>query len=161
MKLNKLLERQIRKYLPENTAGLTAFLEAVNDSYQAYEKDSLLSERAFKMSEEEYMEVNERLQHEVEFREISIEKLKEAVGQIGVEGFNIDSDNLLEIVGLLKVQINKRNEAEAQLKAGEELLQFALEGAELGYFEFDTATGTAKRSPRHDEIFGYDAPLRA
>lgn len=156
MKWNKLLERQIRKYLPGEHPGIAAFLDAVNESYFAYEKDALLSERAFKMSEEEYMEVNDRLQQEVEFREISIEKLKEAVGQIGVEGFNINSDNLLEIVELLKMQINRRNEAEAQLKEGEQLLQFALEGAGDGVWDYDFQTRKIFFSVRYKQMLGYN-----
>lgn len=47
------------------------------------------------------------------------------------------------------------------LSADSAVAQFALEGAGMGYFELDTTTCAAKRSPRHDEIFGYDAPLRA
>jgi PAS domain S-box-containing protein len=156
MKLNKLLERQIRKHLPGDTSGITAFLEAVSESYNAYEKDAVLSERAFKMSEEEYMEVNDRLQQEVEFRKISIEKLKEAVGQIGVEGFDINSDNLLEIVELLKVQISKRNEAEIQLKEGEQLLQFALEGAGDGVWDYDFQTRKIFFSVRYKQMLGYE-----
>ena len=69
MKENKLLQRQIKKYLPEELAGISGivpFLQAVAASYYAFEKDSVLSERAFKMSEEEYMEVNEKLQKELE-----------------------------------------------------------------------------------------------
>ncbi|MES2277071.1 MAG: PAS domain S-box protein [Bacteroidota bacterium] len=155
MKLNKLLERQIKKYLPGEHPGINAFLEAVNDSYHAYEKDALLSERAFKMSEEEYMEVNERLQQEVEFRKISIQKLKEAIGQVG-EGFNMESDNLLEIVALLKAQIDKRSEAEVQLKAGEELLQFALEGAGDGVWDYDFQTRKIFFSPRYKQMLGYE-----
>jgi len=142
--------------LPEDTSGLTAFLTAVNDSYIAFEKDASLAERAFKMSEEEYMEVNERLQQEVEFRKISIGRLKEAVGQIGVEGFDVNSDDLLEIVELLKTQISKRNDAESQLKAGEELLQFALEGAGDGVWDYDFQTRAIFFSLRYKQMLGYD-----
>lgn len=156
MKLNKLLERQIKKYLqPGEQPGLSAFLQAISDSYSAYEKDAMLSERAFKMSEEEYMEVNERLQQEVEFRKISIEKLKEAVGQIS-EGFTMESDNLLDIVELLKAQIYKRSEAEVQLKAGEELLQFALEGAGDGVWDYDFQTRKIFFSLRYKQMLGYE-----
>src|SRR6202012_1221676 len=131
MKLNKLLERQIKKYLPDNIAGMPGivpFLDALNDSYYAYEKDSMLSERAFKMSEEEYMEVNEKLQKELELKKLSIEKLKAAVIETGIEGFKMQGDDLLEIVDLLNAQISKRKESEAELKASQELWQFALEG---------------------------------
>jgi len=155
MKLNKLLERQIKKYLPGDTSGLSAFLEAVNNSYIAYEKDSLLAERAFKMSEEEYVEVNERLQKEVESRKISIEKLKEAIAQVGVEGFSAESDNLLEIVELLKDEISKRDEVERQLKSSQELWQFALDGSGDGVWDYDFQTRKIFFSKRYKEMLGY------
>jgi len=53
------------------------------------------------------------------------------------------------------------SESASRLSATDATAQFALEGAGLGYFELDTQTCVAKRSPRHDEIFGYDVPLRA
>lgn len=159
MKLNKLLERQIRKNLPEDIAGLPAFqpfLEAVNDSYTAYEKDSMLSERAFKMSEEEYIEVNEKLQKELELKKVSIEKLRTAVAETGVEGFKFEGDDLLTIVDLLNVQINERKISEAELKASQELWQFALEGAGDGVWDFDFQTNKIFFSKRSKQMLGYD-----
>ena len=41
----------------------------------------------------------------------------------------------------------------------EERLRLALEAGELGSWELDLASGVATRSARHDQIFGYDAPL--
>jgi len=159
MKRNKLLERQIRKYLPDEIAGMAAFasfLEAVNDSYIAYEKDSLLSERAFRMSEEEYTEVNEKLQKELEVKKVSIEKLKTAVVETGVEGFKLEDDDLLTIVDFLNTQISKRKLSEAELKASQELWQFALEGAGDGVWDFDFQTNKIFFSKRSKQIIGYE-----
>jgi PAS domain S-box-containing protein len=159
MKLNKLLERQLRKYLPNDIAsqpGITAFLEAVNDSYYAYEKDSLLSERAFKMSEEEYIEVNEKLQKELELKKVSIEKLKAAIEETGVEGFTMSGDDLVEIVELLNAQINQRKQSEIELKASQELWKFALEGAGDGVWDYDFQTRKIFFSKRYKEMLGYD-----
>ncbi|OCX52558.1 hypothetical protein BEL04_13985 [Mucilaginibacter sp. PPCGB 2223] len=158
MKENKLLQRQIKKYLPDELAsspGIAPFLQAVAASYFAFEKDSILSERAFKMSEEEYMEVNEKLQKELGLKKLSIEKLKAAVVQTGIEGFTMEGDDLLEIMDLLNAQISKRKESEAELKASQELWQFALEGAGDGVWDYDFQTRKIFFSKRYKEMLGY------
>jgi len=159
MKENKLLQRQIKKYLPDELAGLPGimpFLQAVAASYYAFEKDSILSERAFKMSEEEYMEVNEKLQKELGLKKLSIEKLKAAVVETGIEGFTMEGDDLLEIMDLLNAQISKRKESEIELKASQELWQFALEGAGDGVWDYDFQTRKIFFSKRYKEMLGYN-----
>ena len=143
MKNNKLLQRQIKRYLPAECAAnpaLVPFLQAVAASYYAFDRDSLLSARAFKMSEEEYLEVNDKLQKELELKKISIHKLKAAIMETDVEGFSLDGDDLLEIMDLLNAQISKRKQSEAELKASQELWQFALEGAGDGVWDYDFQT---------------------
>ena len=57
MKLNKLLEKQLKKFFPGELyeqEEVKQFIKTVNDSYNAYEKDLELSEHAFKITEEEY-----------------------------------------------------------------------------------------------------------
>ena len=49
--------------------------------------------------------------------------------------------------------------AEAAVRESEERLGFALDVAGLGQWDLDLETGAAFRSSRHDEIFGYPAPL--
>ena len=46
----------------------------------------------------------------------------------------------------------------AELEAARDSLEFALEAAGMGSWELDIATGDIRRSPRHDEIFGYAEP---
>jgi PAS domain S-box-containing protein len=53
----------------------------------------------------------------------------------------------------------ERGRAEARLRESEERLRLVLEASGLGAWEYDVATGESLRSPRHDEIFGYDSPL--
>ena len=49
--------------------------------------------------------------------------------------------------------------AEEALMQSEERLRFALDAALMGSWELDFATGTANRSLRHDQIFGYEELL--
>ncbi|MEW9614398.1 chemotaxis protein CheB [Shinella sp. S4-D37] len=51
------------------------------------------------------------------------------------------------------------NEARKASLASEERLRLALEAGQLGSWELDVTTGTAVRSLRHDEIFGYETLL--
>src|ERR1700761_5925929 len=85
MNFNKLLEKQIKKYLPENWAaleGLSGFINAVNNSYNAFEKDLTLSAHAFRISEQDYVEMNEQLKKEIDTRKLGVINLKEAIKSI-------------------------------------------------------------------------------
>jgi PAS domain S-box-containing protein len=117
MKLNKLLERQIKKFIPADmdTAGpLQHFLQAVSDSYNAYERDHELSDRAFKISEEEYIRINKELKNENDLKKISIARLKETIVTLGDYEITNTADDLLDVVQYLKQQVIKRKEAELE-----------------------------------------------
>lgn len=114
MSFNKLLQKQVRKILPEALQELPEvqrLLAVINDSYNAYERDKELSERASRISEEEYIEINEKLKQEVDLRNRSVEKLREAIGFAKEEELT-DPDDLLVIARYLNQQINKRKNAE-------------------------------------------------
>ena len=67
MNFHRLLKKQISKLLPEALQlhpDMDNFLAAVNESYVACERDAALADRAFRISEEEYIEINNRLKHE-------------------------------------------------------------------------------------------------
>ena len=89
MAYHKLLERQLKKM---TDASLIAhpdclqFLEAISASYNAYEKDKELSTHAFSLSEQEYTEINEKLKKEINVKKLSVDKLKEAIKEMYVEG---------------------------------------------------------------------------
>lgn len=61
---HKLLQRQLKKYLGDNSdvdERLSPFLSAISESYMNYEKDRELSEHSFKLSENEYQNLNDQL----------------------------------------------------------------------------------------------------
>jgi PAS domain S-box-containing protein len=120
MKQNKLLTKQLKKFLPEewrNKDEFKAFIEAINNSYNAYEKDIELSERAFRLTEEEYRALNDQLTQEVNFKKEPIKKLKEAIADIGEDALieSDDENELLSIASLLKKQIDIQRETEVKL----------------------------------------------
>ncbi len=119
MKLNKLLKRQIKKFFPDTlpeSDSFKQFLSAISDSYNSYERDHELADRAFKISEGEYIGINEQLKNEIELKKVSISKLQEAIA--GIDGGEIKngSDDLLDIVTYLKSQMEKRKMAEQELR---------------------------------------------
>ena len=54
---------------------------------------------------------------------------------------------------------NEREARRAELQLARDNLDLALEAAEMGDWELDLRTGGSRRTPRHDAIFGYAAPL--
>lgn len=119
MKRNKLLERQLRKLLPEElrqAEALQPLLDAVSDSFNAFERDAELAERAFRITEEEYQELNTRLKKEIVIKEASIVKLKDAIAEISSSFSAENDDELLDIATYLKEQVSLRIETEQQLK---------------------------------------------
>ncbi|MFM7078266.1 MAG: PAS domain-containing sensor histidine kinase [Bacteroidota bacterium] len=106
MSYNKLLNRQINKYLPDdlkNHPSLSEFFQAVNDSYQAFEKDKALAERAFSISESEYIEINERLNRELELKSKSVGKIRETIDILGQEEIPSTDD-----IGVLTSQLYRQ-----------------------------------------------------
>ncbi|MGR6087642.1 MAG: ATP-binding protein [Arcticibacter sp.] len=103
MSYNKLLARQIRKHLPEHLHShpeMADFLLAINDSYQAYEKDKSLAERAFSISESEYIEITQRLKEELQLKTQSVRKIKDAMSLLGEKGMLLQDD-----IGILTDQL--------------------------------------------------------
>jgi PAS domain S-box-containing protein len=115
MNYHKLLNRQISKYLSAELADNPAvkkFLSVIDDSYEALQRDKMLVERAFSISEEEYIEINKKLKHEVEVKKKSIERLKRTLGEIGGSHHDEDPDDLLAITEYLNQQVIQRKSAE-------------------------------------------------
>lgn len=121
MKPNKLLEKQLRKFIPEHLQqdeDLKRFVNAVNDSYNAYERDSELAERAFRISEEEYRDLNRQLRQQVDLKKTSIDRLREAVAEMpgALVPAHEGEDELLYIAGYLKQQLSLQKETEKKLQ---------------------------------------------
>lgn len=121
MKLNKLLEKQVKKFFPGDVfvqEKVKLFIQAVNESYNAYEKDIDLSEHAFRITEDEYRELNQQLKQEIELKGTLINKLKEAVYEIGDRSLmETDEDaEILNIANYLKKQIILQRESENKIQ---------------------------------------------
>ena len=126
MPYHKLLSRQLKKYSTDELGSNEAFLrfiEVVNDSYAAFDRDKDLSDHAFTVSQQEFNEINERLSGEVELRKLSIAKLKDTLNNIKadtVEHISGDDNDLLEIMDMLNDEIVRRKEVEKKLLEAKE-----------------------------------------
>lgn len=115
MSFHRLLQKQIKRCLPESLQhhpDLKKFLSAVSESYYACERDREIADRAFSISEEEYIEINKRLKYEIELKKQSVEKLKRAIDTVTGEEKISKTDDLLVIAKLLNHQVVKRKKAE-------------------------------------------------
>ena len=124
MPLNKLLERQLKKYLPPEllTDGrLLRFIQAVDDSYNAYEKDKALADHASRLNEDEYVRINAKLKTEVLGRRQAIKLLNDAIARMdepdGQENSNLQEEDSLDVtLAHLEDQLTRRKHMEAELK---------------------------------------------
>lgn len=138
MNYHKLLQRQINKYLPKSLRqhnDIDQFLKAIDETYQAYEKEKNIMHHAFRESEREYNEVNESLKKEYELKKRSINNLYESLQQINQEPICIsdqEKNDLLFISGYLSEQINKRKESEESLNHTLQLLKTLLANLQSG-----------------------------
>jgi signal transduction histidine kinase/CheY-like chemotaxis protein len=146
---HKLLDRQLKKYSnPELLANkhFIRFIEAVNDSYAAFDKDKELSDHAFMVSQEEFRQINQKLKDEVDVRKLSIKKLKETLNNIKAntsDSFDGNDNDLLEIVDLLNEEIKRRKEVELQLVIAKE----EAEKASIAKSEFLSVISHEIRTP--------------
>jgi hypothetical protein len=72
---HNLLKRQLKKYLTEDWEShpqFKNFINAVNQSYQSFERDKEIMDHAFKQSEEEYQAIYINLKNENILKQKSI-----------------------------------------------------------------------------------------
>ncbi len=125
-----LLEKQIKKHLngtiPDNE-NIQKLLKAVNESYQNFERDKELSEHAFAISENEYSDINAKLREEIDIRKRSVTKLIDTIRSIehSSDFKELSGHDLEQIVDYLKIQIEKRQEAEDEMRAAKEIAEKA------------------------------------
>ncbi|RJP61239.1 MAG: response regulator [Candidatus Auribacter fodinae] len=79
--MNKLLARQIKKYLGDMAVipgNAEQFFKAIDDAYNGFESDLSLMENAFNLSSQEFARVNEQLQKEIEEKKRTEEALRDS-----------------------------------------------------------------------------------
>jgi len=139
---HKLLQKQIKKYLTiecEENPHFKAFIQSVNDSYLAFERDKEIMNHTFQESEKEYYEINDRLKKEVEFKQLAANNLYKSINKDDLD-YDIKyehNDDLLFVSEYLREQISKRKKTEEQLHETVELLKTLLANFQSGIMAED------------------------
>lgn len=145
MEIHKLLQRQINKNLPKDlldNASVQSFINTINDSYLAFERDRHLMDHSFKESEKEYNEVNENLKKEYQLKQQSILNLYESLPEwdLGYQSINEnEKSDLLFISKYVGEQITKRKETERKLLETVQFLTTLLENLQSGILVVDNS----------------------
>lgn len=123
--MNSLLKRQIRKYLPEDFKSikdLAQFLDAIDRSYNNFDEQYVMQQRAMSISSEELFIANEQLQQEAHAQKEVIGKLKHVIETLKfyelpenkkLEHADLDGLKLVEFIDNQTteiVEINKQRE---------------------------------------------------
>jgi len=131
--MNRLLKRQIRKYLPkdlEYTKDFDIFLDAVNRSYNTSDDQFSMLQRATSISSDELFEANAMLEKELDSQKEVIKKLKNVVNTLKfynlkeakiLENSDLDSSKLVDFINDQTKEIIKINQQRDRLLENLEL----------------------------------------
>ena len=123
--MSTLLERQIRKFLPQdlaNNESLKPFLEAVKKSYHTQEEQFNMLQRAMQISSEELFVANQKLREESKAQQEILDSLKLVIKSLQLKAPQKNENlDVIELANYLKEQseeLNKvREEQETFLKS--------------------------------------------
>lgn len=134
---HKLLQRQLNKHLGDiqNEPRLQAFLKAVGESYEHFDRDRQLLERSMNISSEELKEANDSIRKEIKKQQLAILRLVESLENLNMEEVKSEdlTSNLLAIAEKVKEETSIKKYIEKQLqenvthlkKINQDLDQFA------------------------------------
>ena len=104
--MNSLLKRQIRKYLSEdlkNNEALSEFFKAISSSYNNFDEQSHMIQRAMSISSDELYAANRKLQNEAHEQSKLIEKLKSVINTL--KFYNLEEDKKAENIELTGLKL--------------------------------------------------------
>ncbi|MFI0490241.1 response regulator [Flavobacterium sp.] len=120
--LNRNLKRQINKFLSDelinDNPSIQEFIEAVNQSFQNYEKDAELFEQSIRLNDLEFYEINTKIQDQLEKKKRIQAELIQAIKLLNGKDGAIElgpEDNLTELLQILHNEIEYKRESEEQL----------------------------------------------
>ena len=123
--MNSLLIRQLKKHLPaELVQGETLknFFEAINNSYNNYEDQLNMSQRAMRISSDELFEANSKLREDAENQKKIIKSLNYVVRVLKLKPFDND-DEIMQMVDLTSFIEEQSKEILRVNKQREDLLK--------------------------------------
>jgi len=113
--MNKLLQKHIAAFLPPELSkhpNMSLFLNAVNESYDFLERDYQLMERAFKLTDEEFNDINDQLKKEIESKNESVAALLSGLDEDISDEVSKKENALSYVSGYIQSQLNAKKNAE-------------------------------------------------
>jgi PAS domain S-box-containing protein len=154
---HKLLQRQIRKHLPDDLIGqdnLKAFLDSINNSYGAFERDRELMDHAFTVSEKEFAEVNQELNSLADQRLLTLKQLNETVSSL-LGSSEPTEENLVSLSEKIKEQVNANKITQRELQESEERNRLVMNSS-LDAIVISNNKGHVEYwNPRAEQLFGW------
>lgn len=123
--MNSLLIRQLKKHLPSELAqdeNLKTFFEAINNSYNNYEDQLNMSQRAMRISSDELFQANSKLREDAENQKKIIKSLNYVVRVLKLKSFDND-DEIMQAVDLTSFIEEQSKEILRVNKQREDLLK--------------------------------------
>ena len=129
-KYHKILCKQLTDYI--NKGGkvdplLECLLNNISKTYILFERDKMLADHAFAISEKEYQEVLQNLSDQNNIISQSIVKLNKAIAQLDPENIltSTDDSEIINTIDFLEKQIVKQKKLEAELISSKEFAEKA------------------------------------
>ncbi|WP_234568252.1 ATP-binding protein [Rhodohalobacter sp. 614A] len=158
---NSLLLRQIRKYLgsvDNIQEEMEPIFLAINQSYNHYEGDRELIERAMDLSSEELSESNTKLKQQVDIHVKTLQKVKESLATLEIEDSEfVDGTDLVKLAEYLQSEINQRRKAEKELKASRKRYKLLIETAQDIIYRVNKKGVFLYMNPVAYRLLGYSA----
>jgi len=126
--LHKNLRRQITRIFSdekiENDLELQSFILVVNQTYENYERDSIIFEQAALSNDKEYTELNEKLIRELDERVLFQSKIIDAIKQLSDDAEEInENENFNKLIEILNNEIEQKKRIQEELKKAIEIAE--------------------------------------
>ena len=159
---HKLLQKQIERHLPPDVAHgkeLREFLESIDSSYLAYDRERELTDHAFRVSEAEFEEVNVQLENLAQQRLQTLKQLNQTVSSLlGPDKIEGQEDNLVSLSERIQEQVDQNKITEAKLKRNVKLFKTLLGNLQSGVLVESEERRILFTNETFCALFGIPAP---
>jgi len=144
--LNKLLQRQLKKYFGSsgNVPGeLSGFINAISETYDSLEDDARLYQHSLELSSQELRDAYLRKKSDAESKQETLNKIKEAIIALNPQVNNImeqQTDDSSLLIDSLICLIEEHKRMASSLKESEFYLREILDSQEVGVTIIDSET---------------------
>jgi PAS domain S-box-containing protein len=159
-KIHRLLERQLKKYLPgypNIPEELSQLFNVVSDSYYHHDNDRLLMENAMRQSSDELTAKRAQIKEILDQQTHAIDALKLAVNNLFPENDIDDDSDLIRIADILSNEMAARKIAENLRRRSDQRLLDILDNLHLGMVEYDMHGRLTSVQNNFARLFGMPA----